>query len=130
MIEEQHVYAGPPSVTIQPLPGRRTTAVAPLFTFQAVGAAGVPVRDVYYQLDTWTGPWRRAAPAGEAGQWQGYLAGPTQGTHILYAFAVDGQEATSANAGDGGSPAIGSITAYLFVNEGTWLHTYLPTVPR
>jgi hypothetical protein len=71
-------------------------------------------------LDTWTGPWQRALPTGVPGRWQGQVAHPFPGTPILYAFAVDGQEATSVNTGQGSSPVIGSITAYLFqVQPGT-----------
>ena len=120
VIEEQDVQASPPSTTIMPLPQDRALGAESLFTFEATSATGVPPRDVYYQLDTWTGPWQRAVSTGVPGRWQGQVAHPFPGTPILYAFAVDGQEATSVNTGQGSSPVIGNITAYLFqVQPGT-----------
>jgi hypothetical protein len=41
------------------------------------------------------------------------------GTHLLFAFAVDGQEATSINTGASSSPLIGQISAYHFLMNGT-----------
>jgi hypothetical protein len=35
--------------------------------------------------------------------------------HILYAYATDGQEATSTNTGVQSSPLIGNIKAYEFL---------------
>jgi len=46
------------------------------------------------------------------------------GTHLLFAFAVDGQEATSINTGQGSSPVIGQVSAYHFPMNGT--PTFVP----
>jgi hypothetical protein len=46
------------------------------------------------------------------------------GTHPLFAFAVDGQEATSINTGQGSSPVIGQVSAYHFLMNGP--PTFLP----
>ena len=61
------MQASPPATTIMPLPQNRAAGAESLFTFEVTGATGVPVRDVYYQLDTWTGPWQRAVPTGVPG---------------------------------------------------------------
>ena len=84
------------------------------------------MRQIYYQADTWTGPWLRAAPQGSSGG--GTTPALTKGIHILYAFAVDGMEATSINTGEGSSPIPGQMSAYLFlVGEA---NLYLPQVVR
>ncbi|HEX9116280.1 MAG TPA: hypothetical protein VGA61_09450 [Anaerolineae bacterium] len=129
VIEEQQANPAPPATTIQPLPDNRTKSAAPLFAFDAsTTTTGVPVRDVSYQIDTRTGPWQRAVPTQVSGRWQGRVVPQLAGVHILYAYAADGQEATSINTGEGSSPIIGSITAYLFVSEGRVL--YLPLLRR
>jgi hypothetical protein len=67
------------------------------------------------------------------GRWQGQVVHPFPGTPILYAFAVDGQEATSVNTGAGSSPIIGNITAYLFLVQPKVVQpkrTYLPLIRR
>jgi hypothetical protein len=46
------------------------------------------------------------------------------GTHPLFALAVDGQEATSINTGQGSSPVIGQVSAYHFLMNGP--PTFLP----
>ncbi|MDH4209290.1 MAG: hypothetical protein OEV76_10480, partial [Anaerolineae bacterium] len=84
-----------------------------------------PVRQIYYQVDTWTGPWLRASPAGGSGSGQTPTLLP--GTHLLFAFAADGQDATSINTGLGSSPVIGQISAYHFLMKGTH-QTCLPLV--
>ena len=47
------------------------------------------------------------------------MATLSSGVHILYAYATDGQDATSIQAGGGASeqssPLIGNITAYVFL---------------
>ena len=120
VIEELEQHASPPATTIMPLPQNRALGSESLFTFEVTSATGVTPRDIYYQLDTWTGPWQRAVPTGVPGRWQGQVAHPFPGMPILYAFAIDGQEATSVNTGQGSSPIIGGMVAYLFqVQPGT-----------
>src|SRR5262249_17466024 len=71
-----------------------------------------PINQIYYQLDTWTGSWLRASPSGANASGQTPVIQP--GAHIIYAFAADGQEATSVNPTPSSSPLIGKISAYLF----------------
>ena len=66
--------------------------------------------NVYFQVDTWQGSWARAT--GNGSSFSGTLSVQPLGFHILYAFASDGQEATSTQAG---SPMVGAITAYGFM---------------
>ncbi len=117
VIAEQHVQGSPPLTAIMPLPGDCTIADETLFIMEAAGSGSTPVLGVYYQLDTWIGPWQRAFRTGVAGRWQGHVIDPSPGLHILYAFATDGQDATSVNTGQGAGSIVGSIAAYLFLKE-------------
>jgi YVTN family beta-propeller protein len=63
-------------------------------------------RQVYYQLDSIQGPWQLAA--GSAPSYSASLAAPALGTHVLYAFTVDGSHVEVA------SPVIGPIAAASF----------------
>jgi hypothetical protein len=69
------------------------------------------VKNVYYQVDTWQGPWIKA-DSNVRGIWTAVSPDLKAGVHIVYAWAGDGSEATSINAS---SPIIGQIAAYLFV---------------
>jgi len=71
------------------------------------------IRQIYYQVDTCTEPWLKASPSGATGSGQTPALWP--GTHLLFALAVDGQEATSINTGQGSSPVIGQVSAYHFL---------------
>ena len=78
---------------------------------------------IYYQVDTLTGPWLTATGAPNA---VGSVSSLTRGFHVLYAFATDGQEASSVNPGLGFSPIPGQLTSYVFlVTEAT---QHLPIV--
>jgi YVTN family beta-propeller protein len=106
----------PASIAITALTGSRTASATPTFTIAPVNplpANALPVRQVYYQLDTQTGPWKRATPNGT--NWQASLTGLANGVHILYAFAGDGNDASAANTGSNGSPLAGKVVAYMFV---------------
>jgi YVTN family beta-propeller protein len=112
-IQEQQVHPIPLTVTIAPLPGNVTGVAQPVFTFQAQSSyspiAPAP-QTVYFQFDTWQGAWQRAVGTGSV--FSGTPAAPLAlGTHILYAFAGDGQEATSIGVSN---INIGSIQAYFF----------------
>jgi YVTN family beta-propeller protein len=112
-IEEQQVHPIPLTVTIAPLPGNVTGVAQPVFTFQAQSSyspiAPAP-QTVYFQFDTWQGAWQKAVGTGSV--FSGTPAAPLAlGTHILYAFAGDGQEATSIGVSN---INIGSIQAYVF----------------
>ena len=86
-----HTFSVPfPNITIQAL--SNFTPIAP------------PVQQVYYQVDTWTGQWQAATPAGIS--WTATLPALQNGLHVLYAYAADGQDATSINTGSGSSPIL------------------------
>ena len=71
------------------------------------------VRNIYYQVDTDQGAWLTATPAGGSSG-SGTTPPLTPGNHTLYAFATDGNDATSINAGPQSSPLIGAIASYSF----------------
>ena len=94
----------------------RTIQPSPIFNLTANSSYSPitpPVQQIYFQVDTWTGQWLPANPAAAAGSVQSPPFQP--GRHIVYAFAVDGQDATSINTGFGGSPNPGQIAAYHFL---------------
>ncbi len=117
VIAEQQTQAIPLTVAITPLSGNVTSSPTPAFTFTASSTyapTAPPVDALYYQFDTWQGGWTAANSAGTPGSFSATAPTLAQGTHILYAYATDGQDATSIMGGFGSSPIIGSISAYLF----------------
>jgi DNA-binding beta-propeller fold protein YncE len=104
----------PLDVTITPFASNTTTSVTPYIFFAATSSyspiAPAP-RSVYYQVDSWQGRWI-SAPIGFGG-WADTLAPMGYGIHTLYAWAGDGQEATSINTAS--SPIPGQVSAYTFV---------------
>ena len=117
------VISGPPvqaiplTVGIGPLPGNVTTNTTPSFTFTTGGT--IAARRVYYQIDTAQGSWMAAS--GSAPGFTGTTNTLGSGTHIVYAYATDGQDATSVNTGQQSAPLIGQIAAYVFtVNAPTF----------
>ncbi len=131
VITEQEIGDIPLTVNITPLPGNKSALANPTFNYTATSSYGPftpPVQRVYYQVDTWTGFWNQATPSSGSGT----FTIPTQltGVHTLYAFAGDGQEATSINTGRGSSPIPGAMTAYSFVILPTYLPTYALTVTK
>jgi hypothetical protein len=66
---------------------------------------------VYYQLDTWQGPWLRAS--GSAPNFTGTAPQLLPGVHIVYAYATDSQFAD--NNGVQNSPIPGATAAYVFL---------------
>ena len=113
VITEQQVQPIPLTASINPLPGNQTSSSTPGFTFSASSTFS-PIATapdtVYYQVDTWQGPWNAAT--GTNPTYAGMLAPLQPGFHILYAFAGDSEEATSATAG---GRLIGFIQAYGFL---------------
>jgi YVTN family beta-propeller protein len=107
----------PLTTTITPLSGNQTSSPTPTFNFTAsstFGPTAPPVNAVYFQFDTWQGPWiaTTSAPGGFSGTAPTLAVGP----HILYAYATDGQDSSSimSNTNGGSSPLIGAIAAYTF----------------
>ena len=104
--------ANPITTSITPLAGNTSGADA-TFTINASSSFvpnSMPVRKVYYQLDSTAGAWTQASGSGP---WTASFANLGNGSHTLYAFATDGQDAplytSSASA-----PLLGTLTAYTF----------------
>src|SRR5436309_521584 len=122
VLTEQQVQTIPLTTAISALPNNQTTTPTPSFTFTASSAFSptAPAVDaVYFQLDTWQGAWTPARPTGTPGSFTGTLPALSPGIHILYAYATDGQDASSIQTGSApigqSSPLIGNIAAYLFL---------------
>jgi len=129
VLTEQNVQAIPLTTTITPLPGNQTSNPTPTFTFSAAStfAPTAPTVDaLYFQVDTWQGSWTSATSNG-GGNFTGTTTALQAGFHFLYAYATDGQDASSIEtAGNGigeSSPLVGAIAAYGF------LVTPPPTAP-
>jgi YVTN family beta-propeller protein len=120
VLTEQQVQPIPLTSKITPLVGNATGNSTPTFTFSASSSfapIAPPVDALYFQFDTWGGPWAAAVSAGPPGSFSGTAPTLTQGVHILYAYATDGQDATSTmtTTWGGSSPLVGAIAPYLFV---------------
>ncbi len=112
-------YDVPLTTTIVPLPDNVTDGDSATLTLIAsnssIYSSPPPPTGIYFQLDTQQGPWRPATldPAGDS-----YSVTLNQlgfGPHILYAYAVDGQDSTNVNAGPQSAPLTGKVSAYGFV---------------
>jgi YVTN family beta-propeller protein len=117
VIDEQQVQPIPISTSIAPLAGNVTASATPSFNFTASSAFTpfTPRLDkLLFQVDTWQGAWQ-AGTSLAGGAFSGTTPALQQGFHLLYAYATDGQEATSTNTGTQSSPLIGNITAYGFL---------------
>ncbi|MBI2682041.1 MAG: Ig-like domain repeat protein [Acidobacteriales bacterium] len=111
-VEEQAVHTVPLVTSITPLAGNVSIGSEPTFTFtvESTYAPSTPApRNLYYQLDFSRGRWQRATRVGS--DFAATLQNVPLGTHILYAFATDGQESTSASTG---SSITGAMAAYVF----------------
>lgn len=137
VISEEQVQTLPLIITIAPLPGNISNTSTPTFTFTPdvfLPAIAFAIRNsfiatttqkVYFQLDTWEGPWIAATPTGLppgiAGSpiaaspilptFTGISPTLRQGTHVVYAFATDGQESTSTGVAQ---QLIGQMAAEVF----------------
>jgi hypothetical protein len=110
---EQPVQSIPLTTAITPLPGNQIVGIfAPTFTFTTASsfAPNAPaVGGVYFQVDTWQGPWLAATGSGNS--YSGQTGTLAVGSHIVYAFAADAQIATANGLS---TPLVGKITAYTF----------------
>jgi YVTN family beta-propeller protein len=119
VIVEQQVQAIPITTTINPpLTNDQTSSFTPAFNFTTSNSftPPAPIDNLLFQVGTWESPWLVANQGN--GSFTGSIptAQPLQvGFHFLYAFASDGEEATSTNTGLGTGPLIGNITAYPFL---------------
>ena len=112
VITEQQVQPIPLVIAIAPLTDNQTVGRTPTFNFTATSSFGpyTPTpQAVWYQLDTWQIPWLPAS--GVPPSFAGATPSLSLGTHILYAFATDGQDANSTGVAQ---QLIGSMAAYLF----------------
>ena len=115
VLTEQQVQPIPLLTKITPLTGNQTTSRTPSFSFQTTSTYApvtpTPVA-VYFQVDTWQGPWTRASGSNPA--FSGQTGTLVLGTHILFAYASDGQDAGINGDAFGGQVTIGEIAAYPF----------------
>lgn len=113
---EETIQSIPLPTGIMPLGDNQTPDSNPALVFTAASTfspdATVP-EGVYFQLDTRQNAWS-AATGGNP--YVGALASLQPGFHILFAYAVDGQQATSTSMG---SPVIGAVQAYEFLVTGS-----------
>jgi YVTN family beta-propeller protein len=111
-ISDEQVQAIPLVTSIAPQPGN-VTGNLPIFALTAAttfAPTAPPITAVYYQVDTWEGPWIAAAPA--AGSFTAPVSPALlQGTHVVYAYAIDGQDANSTGMAQ---QLIGRLTAEVF----------------
>ncbi|HTD23612.1 MAG TPA: Ig-like domain repeat protein [Terriglobales bacterium] len=114
VLTEQQVLPIPLTTSITPSAGNQLNFT----TSSSYNPTAPAVQNVYFQFDTWQGPWLKAS--GSAPNFTGAAPVPLlPGIHIVYAYATDGQFADSTQPGGSGfgqsSPIPGAIAAYLFV---------------
>jgi hypothetical protein len=134
-LTEQQVQPIPLLTKITPLIGNQTSSRAPSFNFQTISTyepVTPPPLAVYFQVDTWQGSWTKAGGSNPA--FSGQTGTLLLGTHVLYAYASDGQDASINNNTLNGQAAIGEIAAYPFtvmqVSSATVLTSDVnPSVP-
>jgi YVTN family beta-propeller protein len=99
--------------------GNTTVSVSPVFTFSATTttcSSTTPVAGIYFQVDSQQGTWTPVSPGPNA--FTGTASGLAPGFHIMYAYAADGQFATSENSGaysEQDGPVVGTIASYGFL---------------
>jgi YVTN family beta-propeller protein len=112
IINEQNVQNLPLTVDITPLPDHIAHTGTPTFAFAPASAYSPAIQNVFYQVDTWTGPWRKATFSG--GTWAGTTPFLQIGTHVMYAYASDSLEASSFDPSNANAQPVGKISAYGF----------------
>jgi YVTN family beta-propeller protein len=122
VIDEQQVQPIPLTTSITPLASNQTNNPSPSFTFNAQSSTATTPDAVFFQVDTWQNAW--TAATGSNPTYAGTVAYLQPGFHILYAYAADGQEATSTQLG---SPLTGAIQAYGFLVHGFLIAPPAPT---
>jgi len=115
VIDEQPLQSIDPVTVITPLPGNVSTSSTPTCTFRASSSGPLPVQRILYQVDTRTGQWHDASLSGNSAS--ATLTSLQPGTHILYAMATDGTDATCINTGCGNGAVTGKIAAYVFTSS-------------
>jgi YVTN family beta-propeller protein len=117
-IDEQLAQPIPLQANITPLADNVSRGLTPAFNFMASSTflpfAASP-DNLLFQVDTWQGPWTAATAEGN-GAYDGTTAALQPGLHILYAYATDGQDATTqGSTARGTSPLISDIAGYGFL---------------
>jgi YVTN family beta-propeller protein len=118
ILTEQQVHTIPVTTAISTLPNNQTPTSTPAFTFtgnSTFSPSAPPVDAAYFQLDTWQEAWTPPCQSSTAGSFTATLPPLSPGIHILYAYATDGQDASSVQPSGQSSPVIGNIAAYLFL---------------
>ena len=136
LADEATVISGQPTqpthlvTQIAPLTGNIATTPAPTFTFttsSSYAPTAPPALGVFYQVDTLQGPW--LAGSGSEPNFTGQTQPLTFGTHIVYAYALDGQASLVNGQLSGLYSAAqyttGSLTAYVFALAPTSSQTSL-----
>ena len=100
------------TTSIAPLPGDTSPpdGSITLSASSAFSPSALPVRGVYYRLDTRDGRWSLASGSGP---YTASFSGLAPGPHTLYAFAADGQDAPLAT-GPQSIPLLGEVASYTF----------------
>jgi hypothetical protein len=110
LIEDRPPQPLPLTTEIAPLAGNQTLLLSPTFQFQVEGSSATSSDRVYFQIDTLQNTWTGSTDQNSS------ITGKTvtlqPGFHILYAYAVDGQQAASTQPG---SPLTGTVQAYGFL---------------
>lgn len=112
-VTEKGDEAIPLTVAVTPLTGNITTSSTPTLGLTASSGfspTAPPVQGVYFQVDSLQGVWSKATAAGGA-NWSATTASLSLGRHLLYAYAVDGQDASSINLS---APVLGRVAVYAF----------------
>jgi YVTN family beta-propeller protein len=115
VITAERVRPNPIATAIAPLVGNQTSDETPTFNFSASnGLSAAPVDELLFQMDTWLGSWTPATPTTH-GNFTGTTTPLLPGFHTIFAYATEGEEATSTISGAQSSPLIGTIAAYGFL---------------
>ena len=105
-----------PSVAITSLPSNSSGPNGSITLNATNGFANpLPVRGVYFQLDSMEGAW---TPATGTGPYSASYTGLSAGSHTLHAFAVEGHVAP-IDTGQQSNALIGSIASYTFTVGST-----------
>jgi len=115
VITAEQIQSNPITVAIAPLSGNETSNETPTFDFTATnGFSTAPVDSLLFQMDTWQGSWTPATPTIPR-SFTGTTTTLLPGFHTLFAYAAEGDEATSTTTGSASSPLLGTISAYGFL---------------
>ena len=113
-IREQRTTPVPLTAAITPIVGNTTAIPNPTFVISAASTfvpTALPPRAAYVQADSWQGPWTVATPTGN-GQFSSSALVLSPGFHTIYAYATDGQDATSVSSGAQSNVFASNVVSY------------------